>query len=59
MYQQLFIDTIMKRFFFRLVVTSVLFACGAATLLDFQKGDCFYCRRPLREESAHVDHFVP
>jgi hypothetical protein len=28
-------------------------------LLEFQKGDCFYCRRPLREESAHVDHFIP
>ena len=28
-------------------------------LLDFQKGDCFYCRRPLRREFAHVDHFVP
>jgi hypothetical protein len=28
-------------------------------LLEFQKGDCFYCHRPLRDESAHVDHFVP
>jgi hypothetical protein len=28
-------------------------------LLEFQKGDCFYCHRPLREESAHVDHFIP
>ena len=21
--------------------------------MEFQKGDCFYCRRPLREESEH------
>jgi hypothetical protein len=28
-------------------------------LLEFQKGDCFYCHKPLRDESAHVDHFIP
>jgi hypothetical protein len=28
-------------------------------LLEYQKGDCFYCRRPLRDETAHVDHFIP
>ncbi len=28
-------------------------------LEHFQAGLCFYCRRPLREEAGHVDHFVP
>jgi hypothetical protein len=28
-------------------------------LNEFQHGDCFYCHRPLRDETAHVDHFVP
>lgn len=28
-------------------------------LLEFQRGNCFYCRKSLRDESAHVDHFVP
>ena len=28
-------------------------------LLEVQKGDCFYRHRPLRDESAHVDHFIP
>jgi hypothetical protein len=28
-------------------------------LKEFQHGECFYCRRPLKGESAHVDHFIP
>ena len=28
-------------------------------LNEFQRGACFYCRRPLRDETAHVDHFIP
>jgi len=28
-------------------------------LQEFQHGECFYCRRPLKSESAHVDHFIP
>jgi 5-methylcytosine-specific restriction endonuclease McrA len=28
-------------------------------LQHFQTGLCFYCRRPIREEAGHVDHFVP
>jgi hypothetical protein len=28
-------------------------------LYEFQRGECFYCRRPLRDDTAHVDHFVP
>jgi len=28
-------------------------------LLEFQKGDCFYFHRLLRDESPHVDHFIP
>src|SRR5436190_661208 len=28
-------------------------------LKEFQHGECFYCRRTLKNESAHVDHFVP
>lgn len=28
-------------------------------LQQVQHGECFYCRRPLREENIHVDHFVP
>ena len=28
-------------------------------LNEFQKGECFYCRRSLRDESAQVDHFIP
>lgn len=26
---------------------------------EFQSGECFYCRRPLREELGEVDHFIP
>lgn len=28
-------------------------------LLEFQKGECFYCNGRLRDASAHVDHFIP
>jgi 5-methylcytosine-specific restriction endonuclease McrA len=28
-------------------------------LEHFQSGLCFYCRRPMREDAGHVDHFVP
>ena len=28
-------------------------------LNEFQHGACFYCRRALRYECAHVDHFIP
>lgn len=28
-------------------------------LEHFQEGRCFYCRRPLREDVVHVDHFIP
>lgn len=28
-------------------------------LQEVQHGECFYCRRPLREQNVHVDHFVP
>jgi hypothetical protein len=28
-------------------------------LNEFQKGKCFYCKNPLREDVAHVDHFIP
>jgi hypothetical protein len=28
-------------------------------LLEFQHGDCFYCRRPLKGEAGHIDHFIP
>ena len=28
-------------------------------LQEFQHGECFYCRRPLKGETAHVDHFIP
>jgi hypothetical protein len=27
-------------------------------LLDLQRGQCFYCAKPLRPEATHVDHFV-
>ena len=26
---------------------------------EFQSGECFYCRRPLKGDFSHVDHFVP
>ena len=26
---------------------------------EIQEGRCFYCAKPLREEVAHVDHFIP
>ena len=26
---------------------------------EFQSGACFYCRRPLKQEAGHVDHFIP
>jgi len=28
-------------------------------LEDFQSGECFYCRRSLKDDKAHVDHFIP
>ena len=28
-------------------------------LQEFQRGECFYCRRSLRGGSVHVDHFIP
>jgi hypothetical protein len=28
-------------------------------LREIQCGGCFYCKRPVRVSSAHVDHFVP
>jgi hypothetical protein len=28
-------------------------------LEDFQSGECFYCHRALKDEKAHVDHFIP
>jgi hypothetical protein len=28
-------------------------------LNEFQHGDCFYCHKPLRDQTAHVDHFIP
>jgi len=31
----------------------------ATTLADLQQGECFYCRRSLRSDSTHVDHFLP
>jgi len=31
----------------------------APALLDVQSGRCFYCEESLREDRAHVDHFVP
>jgi 5-methylcytosine-specific restriction endonuclease McrA len=33
-------------------------ACFRPILVDLQKGECFYCRRPLTA-SAEVDHFIP
>ena len=31
----------------------------SAALADLQLGECFYCRRTLRPDSVHVDHFLP
>jgi 5-methylcytosine-specific restriction endonuclease McrA len=31
----------------------------AAPLLDVQDGQCLYCRKGLRSDTLHVDHFVP
>lgn len=31
----------------------------APVLRDFQRGECFYCQRPLTGEQLHVDHFIP
>lgn len=28
-------------------------------LTEIQDGRCFYCSGPLREQTAHVDHFIP
>lgn len=28
-------------------------------LYELQKGQCFYCQKPLKQESAEVDHFIP
>lgn len=28
-------------------------------LTEIQHDECFYCRRPMRGESVHVDHFIP
>ena len=28
-------------------------------LHEVQEGACFYCRRPLQADAAHVDHFIP
>jgi len=28
-------------------------------LEHFQSGACFYCRKPLKQEAGHVDHFTP
>lgn len=30
-----------------------------SVLREFQKGECFYCQRSLKDEFIHVDHFVP
>jgi hypothetical protein len=29
------------------------------SLLDIQHGQCLYCSKPIRNGSAHVDHFIP
>jgi 5-methylcytosine-specific restriction endonuclease McrA len=31
----------------------------APKLLELQRGECFYCQRPLRRGDGHVDHFLP
>lgn len=31
----------------------------APILNEFQKGECFYCRRSIKGAAPHVDHFVP
>ncbi len=43
-----------------------LFGCERSSLgvlvpvlNEIQEGTCFYCSGPLREQSAHVDHFIP
>lgn len=28
-------------------------------LEDFQSGECFYCHHTLKDDKAHVDHFIP
>lgn len=28
-------------------------------LEDFQSNECFYCHRALKDQKAHVDHFIP
>ena len=28
-------------------------------LNEIQEGSCFYCSGPLKEQAAHVDHFIP
>jgi len=28
-------------------------------LNEIQEGTCFYCSGPLKEQAAHVDHFIP
>lgn len=30
-----------------------------APLVELQRGVCFYCDRPMRAATAHVDHFIP
>lgn len=34
-------------------------AAVAPILREFQQGECFYCRGPLKGENFHVDHFIP
>lgn len=26
---------------------------------EFESKNCFYCRKPLKENAIHVDHFIP
>ena len=47
-------------------INEFLFGCERSYLLavapvlrEFQHGECFYCQRGLKDESAHIDHFIP